>query len=75
MLGDAPKLTYSQNKEVYLLIDETYFSNEICLLVFRDNVFKQTQLYRITDGEHYEEMKKDLENILGLSSCKLFRVI
>ena len=66
MLGKVPKLTYSQNKEVYLLIDGTYFSNEICLVVFRDDVYKQTQLYRITDGEHYEEMKEDLENILNL---------
>lgn len=53
--------------EVNLLIDSTYFSNEICLIVFRDDVFKQTQLYRITDGEHSEEMKEDLENnILNL---------
>lgn len=50
MLSKAPKLSYRQNKEVYLLIDGTYFSNEICLVVYRDNVFKQTQLYRITDG-------------------------
>ncbi len=61
MLSKAPKLSYRQNKEVYLLIDGTYFSNEICLVVYRDNVFKQTQLYRITDGEHYEELKEDLE--------------
>lgn len=33
MLSKAPKLSYSQNKEVYLLIDGTYFSNEICLVV------------------------------------------
>ena len=66
MLVKAPKLSYSQNKEVYLLIDGTYFSNEICLVVYRDNVFKQTQLYRITDGGHYGELKEDLENILNL---------
>lgn len=66
MLGKAPRLSYSQNKGVYLLIDGTYFSNEICLVVYRDNVFKQTQLYRITDGEHYEALKEDLENILNL---------
>nr|WP_314493330.1 hypothetical protein [uncultured Chryseobacterium sp.] len=40
MLIKAPKLSYSQNKEVYLLIDGTYFSNEICLVVYRDNIFK-----------------------------------
>ncbi len=66
MLSKAPKLSYSQNKEVYLLIDATYFSEEICLVVFRDDVLKQTQLYRVTDGEHYEELKEDLQNILNL---------
>ncbi|MHA7608562.1 hypothetical protein ACV0BM_017070 [Elizabethkingia meningoseptica] len=35
MLSKAPKLSYSHNKEVYLLIDGTYFSNEICLVVYR----------------------------------------
>ena len=49
-----------------MLIDATYFANEICLVVFRDDVFKQTQLYRITDGEHYGELKEDLQNILDL---------
>ena len=39
MLGKAPTLSYSQDNEVYLLIDGTYFSNEICLVVFRDDVF------------------------------------
>jgi AraC-like DNA-binding protein len=41
MLSKAPKLNYSQNKEVYLLIDGTYFSNEICLVVYRDNVLSK----------------------------------
>lgn len=66
MLSQAPKLSYQQNKEVYLLIDATYFANEICLVVFRDDVFKQTQLYRITTGEHYEELCEDLQNIIDL---------
>ncbi|MCW3160376.1 hypothetical protein [Chryseobacterium oryctis] len=65
-MGKDPNLSYSQNKDVYLLIDGIYFSNEICLVVYRDNVFKQTQLYRITNGEHYQELKEDLENILNL---------
>lgn len=66
MLSKPPRLSYSRNNEVYLLIDATYFSNEICLVVFRDDVLKQTLLYRITDGEHYEELREDLENILKL---------
>ena len=66
MLAKSPTLSYSQNKEVYLLIDATYFSEEICLVVFRDDILKQTQLYRITDGEHYGELKEDLQNILNL---------
>ena len=41
MLAKAPTLSYSQNKEVYLLIDATYFSEEICLVVFRDDVLSR----------------------------------
>ena len=49
-----------------MLIDGTYFSNDICLIIYRDNQIKFTQLYRITNGEYYEEIKEDLENILSL---------
>jgi hypothetical protein len=32
--------------------------------MFRKDVFKKTQLYRITDGDHYEDIKLDLENMV-----------
>jgi transposase-like protein len=47
-------------------MDGTYFSNNVCLVLYRDNTIKFTQLYRITDGEWYEEIKEDLENLLAL---------
>jgi len=36
------------------------------LVLYRDNTIKFTQLYRLTDGEWYEELKEDLENLLSL---------
>jgi hypothetical protein len=50
-----------------LLIDGTYFSNGICLVLYRDATIKFTQLYRISDCEHYEEIKENLENLLALA--------
>lgn len=54
------------SEKVNLLIDGTYFSNDLCLILYRDNSIKFTQLYRITDGEWYEELKEDLNNLLSL---------
>lgn len=47
-------------------MDGTYFNNNVCLVLYRDNTIKFTQLYRITNGEWYEEIKEDLENLLKL---------
>lgn len=49
-----------------LLIDGTYFRDDLCLILYRDNTIKFTQLYRITTGEWYDEMKEDLQNLLTL---------
>ncbi len=65
-LKEAPELSFYPSEKLNLLIDGTYFSNDICLIVYRDNQIKFTQLYRITDGEHYSEIKEDLENLLKL---------
>jgi hypothetical protein len=48
------------------LIDGTYFGKDLCLVLYRDNSIKYTQLYRLTNGEWYEELKEDLENLLVL---------
>jgi len=53
---------------VNLLVDGTYFSKKICLVLYRDNTIKFTQLYRLTDGEWFREILEDLKNLkyLGL---------
>jgi len=59
-------LSFYPKEKLNLLIDGTYFSNNICLIVYRDNEIKFTQLYRITDGEYFSEIKEDLQNLLQL---------
>jgi len=36
------------------------------LIVYRDNHIKFTQLYGLSDGEHYSEIKEDLSNLILL---------
>jgi hypothetical protein len=62
----TPVFSVRPSEKVNLIIDGTYFSNDLCLVLYRDNTIKYTQLYRLTDGEWYEEMKEDLENLLKL---------
>lgn len=62
-LCKPPVLSFYPNEYLYLLVDGSYFSNDICLIVYRDSQIKFTQLYRISDGEHYTEIKEDLENL------------
>jgi hypothetical protein len=65
-LSEAPVFSVKPSEKVNLLIDGTYFSNNLCLVIYRDNTIKYTQLYRLSDGEWYEELKEDLENLLLL---------
>lgn len=65
-LSQTPKLSVYPSEQVNLLIDGTYCSNGICLVIYWDATIKFTQLYRLTDGEHYTEIKEDLENLLRL---------
>lgn len=65
-LEQSPVFSVRPSEKVNLLIDGTYFSNNLCLVLYRDNSIKYTQLYRISDGERYEEMKEDVENLLKL---------
>jgi hypothetical protein len=55
-----------KTERVNLLIDGTYFTNKICLVLYRDNRIKATLFYRLTDGEWEEELREDLENIMRL---------
>lgn len=66
-LSSSPRLSVYPSEKVNLLIDGTYFTQDLCLIVYRDNSIKFTQLYRLSDGEWYEEIKEDLENLLALN--------
>jgi transposase-like protein len=50
---------------VNLRIDATYF-NQFCLVAYQDDSDGYIQLIRFTDGEHYEEIKEDLDNLIRL---------
>lgn len=65
-LAKPPILSVFPSEKVNLLIDGTYFKHDLCLILYRDNTIKFTQLYRLTDGEWYEEMKEDLENLISM---------
>jgi hypothetical protein len=65
-LSKPPVLSFYPSESLYLLVDGTYFHKDICLIVYRDSQIKFTQLYRISDGEYYVEIKEDLENLLQL---------
>lgn len=65
-LAKPPLWTIKPSQSVHLLIDATYFSNKVCLVVYRDDLVGYTQLYRLTDGEWFEEISEDLSNLLSL---------
>jgi transposase-like protein len=56
-----------QKERVHLIVDGSYFSKNICLVVYRNNDIKCTQLYRLTDAEVYEEFREDLINLTNLN--------
>lgn len=63
-----PLFQIRSSAKVHLLIDGTYFSNDLCLILYQDNEIKHTQLYRFSTGEYYNEICEDLENlgVLGI---------
>ena len=65
-LSKPPVLSVYPSKKVNLIIDGTYFKNGICLVLYRDNTIKITQLYRFSTGEYYSEIKEDLIKLLKL---------
>ena len=66
-LNSPPVFTIPQKESVHIIIDGTYFSSNICLVVYRNSEVKCTQLYRLSDNERYEEIKEDLENLKTLN--------
>jgi hypothetical protein len=66
-LNTPPLFTIPQKEFVHIIIDGTYFTRDICLVVYRNSEIKCTQLYRLSDNERYEEIKEDFENLRALN--------
>jgi hypothetical protein len=64
-LEQAPKIKIKKRNQVNLRLDATYFE-QFCLICYQDDHDGYTQLIRFTDGEHYDEIKEDLSNLIKL---------
>ncbi len=65
LLEQAPIVRIIKRDDVHLRIDATYFK-QFCLLCYQDDEDGYIQLFRFTDGEHYDEIKEDLDNLIRL---------
>lgn len=51
--------------QVHLRMDATYFKR-FCLVCYQDHEDGYTQLIRFSNGEHFDEIKEDLSNLIKL---------
>jgi hypothetical protein len=65
-LKDAPTFPIRSKGKVHLLIDGSYFPNDLCLILYYDHDLRYVQLYRQTDQEKYKQIREDLENLKKL---------
>lgn len=65
ILKQSPSLKIIKREKVNLRMDATYFS-KFCLVAYQDDFDGYTQFIRFTDGEHYSEIKEDLDNLIRL---------
>lgn len=64
-LERSPEVKIIKRDSVHLRMDATYF-RQFCLVCYQDDEDGYTQLIRITDGEHFSEIKEDLDNLIKL---------
>jgi transposase-like protein len=64
-LRQAPEVKILKRSNVHLQIDGTYFG-QFCLVLYQDYDEGYSQLIRFSDGEHYSEIKEDLDNLIRL---------
>lgn len=62
-LSSAPLVAIRVKGPAHILIDASYFSGGLCLILYYDHDIRYVQLYRHTDTEKYKEIKEDLENL------------
>ena len=65
-LSSAPLFTIHHKTRLYLIIDGTYFTEGLCLIIYYDSQLKYSLLYRYSTNEFYSEIKEDLENLKNL---------
>lgn len=64
-LQESPTIKILKRSNVHLRVDATYFER-FCMLCYQDHMDGYTQLIRFTDGEHFTEIKEDLDNLIKL---------
>lgn len=64
-LEQSPGIKIIKKQHVHLRLDATYFE-KFCLVCYQDHEDGYTQMIRFTDGEHYSEIKEDLDNLIKL---------
>lgn len=64
-LEESPDVKILKRERVHLRIDATYFKR-FCALCYQDHEDGYTQLVRFSDGEHFEEIREDLTNLIRL---------
>jgi len=67
ILEQSPRLKIIKRSRVNLRMDATYFT-QFCLVAYQDDLDGYTQLIRFTGGEHYQEIREDLENLIRLGA-------
>ena len=71
-LERSPKVKILKRSNVHLRLDATYFE-QFCMLCYQDHEDGYTQLIRFSDGEHFSEIKEDLDRVekLGATHIKI----
>lgn len=65
-LTSPPPFIIHQKLRLYLIIDGTYFTEGLCLILYYDSGLRYSLLYRFSSNEFYREIKEDLENLKKL---------
>jgi len=64
-LERSPTVKILKRSNIHLRLDATYFE-QFCLLCYQDHDDGYTQLIRFSNGEHFGEIKEDLDNLIRL---------
>lgn len=65
-LQKAPTFIIHSKYRLRLIIDGTYFTDSLCLVLYYDSKLRYSLLYRYSTNEFYREIKEDLENLKKL---------